>query len=247
MTNLGMRIGELAHRAGINPRTLRYYERIGLLAPSARTEAGYRLYSDKDADRLAFIRRAQTLGLSLAEIADIIALRDSGTPPCRDVHAVVEILRCAMLDVREYGAESRGIAFGFVGGHPCWPHTRLIDRVLKECLRCPGIAALRKVSVNHLPILVNRAIDVGPLPVQTGVRFIDAPLHANRSTMRTGSFPKQREEPLDPAVDRAAVDDEASLYEPLDHIGVAQAEANVPADRQGDHVVRKSIVRESTR
>ena len=47
---------------GVNPRTLRYYERIGLLAPSARTEAGYRLYSDQDADRLAFIRRAQTLG-----------------------------------------------------------------------------------------------------------------------------------------------------------------------------------------
>ena len=91
MTNHEMRIGELAHLAGINPRTLRYYERIGLLAPSARTEAGYRLYSDKDADLLAFIRRAQTLGLSLAEIADIIALRDSGTPPCRHVRALAEL------------------------------------------------------------------------------------------------------------------------------------------------------------
>ena len=97
MTNRGMRIGELAHLAGINPRTLRYYERIGLLAPSARTEAGYRLYSDADADRLAFIRRAQTLGLSLAEIADIIALRDGGTPPCRHVRAVAE-LRITAID-----------------------------------------------------------------------------------------------------------------------------------------------------
>ena len=91
MTNHGMRIGELAYLAGINPRTLRYYERIGLLAPSARTTAGYRLYSDKDADRLAFIRRAQTLGLSLTEIADIIALRDGGTPPCRHVRALAEL------------------------------------------------------------------------------------------------------------------------------------------------------------
>ncbi len=97
MTNRGMRIGELAHLAGINPRTLRYYERIGLLAPSARTEAGYRLYSDADADRLAFIRHAQTLGLSLAEIADIIALRDGGTPPCRHVRAVAD-LRITAID-----------------------------------------------------------------------------------------------------------------------------------------------------
>ena len=91
MTNHGMRIGELAQRAGINPRTLRYYEGIGLLAPSARTEAGYRLYSEEDADRLAFIRRAQTLGLSLAKITDIIALRDGGTPPCRHVRALAEL------------------------------------------------------------------------------------------------------------------------------------------------------------
>lgn len=92
-----VRIGELAQRAGINPRTLRYYERIGLLAPSARTEAGYRLYSDQDADRLAFIRRAQALGLSLAEIADIIALRDGGIPPCRHVRALAE-LRISAID-----------------------------------------------------------------------------------------------------------------------------------------------------
>ena len=91
MMNHGMRIGELAHLAGINPRTLRYYERIGLLAPSARTEAGYRLYSDTDADRLTFIRRAQMLGLSLAEIADIITLRDDGMPPCRHVRALAEL------------------------------------------------------------------------------------------------------------------------------------------------------------
>ena len=70
------------------PRTLRYYERIGLLAPSARTDAGYRLYTDQVATRLAFIRRAQALGLSLAEIADIIAIRDAGTAPCRHVRSV---------------------------------------------------------------------------------------------------------------------------------------------------------------
>jgi len=81
-------IGALARQASINPRTLRYYERIGLLAPSARTDAGYRLYTERDAARLSFIRRAQTLGLALTEIADIIALREAGTTPCRHVSAV---------------------------------------------------------------------------------------------------------------------------------------------------------------
>ena len=83
-----MTIGELAGGATINPRTLRYYERIGLLVPSARTDAGYRLYTERDAVRLFFIRRAQALGLSLTEIADVIALREAGTTPCRHVSAV---------------------------------------------------------------------------------------------------------------------------------------------------------------
>ncbi len=83
-----MTIGEVARRAGVNPRTLRYYERIGLLMPSARTDAGYRLYTERDAARLSFIRRAQALGLSLTEIAAVIALREAGTTPCRHVSAV---------------------------------------------------------------------------------------------------------------------------------------------------------------
>ena len=83
-------IGQLARMHDINPRTLRFYERIGLLIPSARTAAAYRLYSERDAERLAFIRRAQHLGWSLHEIASIIALRESGVPPCRHVRSLAE-------------------------------------------------------------------------------------------------------------------------------------------------------------
>lgn len=85
-----MRIGQLAKCAGINPRTLRYYERIGLLAPSSRTDAGYRIYTRDDADRLSFIRRAQATGLSLAEIADIISVLEGGAAPCRHVRNLSE-------------------------------------------------------------------------------------------------------------------------------------------------------------
>jgi MerR family copper efflux transcriptional regulator len=94
-----MTIGVLASQADVNPRTLRYYERIGLLVPSARTDTGYRLYTDRDAGRLSFIRRAQALGLSLTEIADIIALREAGTTPCRHVRAVAQA-KVAVIDAR---------------------------------------------------------------------------------------------------------------------------------------------------
>ena len=83
-------IGALARRLGVHPRALRYYERIGLLTPSSRTEAGYRLYSERDAARVEFIRRAQTFGLSLQDIAGILSVRDSGAAPCRHVRALAE-------------------------------------------------------------------------------------------------------------------------------------------------------------
>jgi len=54
-----MRIGEFAKKARFNPKTVRYYEEIGLLPPAPRTESGYRQYADKDAERLEFIRSAR--------------------------------------------------------------------------------------------------------------------------------------------------------------------------------------------
>lgn len=94
-----MTIGVLARRIGVHPRALRYYERIGLLQPADHTTAGYRLYSKRDEQRVAFIRHAQTFGLSLDEIAGILAVRDVGAPPCRRVEAIAEA-RIHALDAR---------------------------------------------------------------------------------------------------------------------------------------------------
>ncbi|MDP8970878.1 MAG: heavy metal-responsive transcriptional regulator [Actinomycetota bacterium] len=77
-----MRIGELAARVGVNPRTIRYYESIGLLPQPQRTAAGYRSYDEDDLDRLAFVRRATELDLQLDEIREILALREQGHRPC---------------------------------------------------------------------------------------------------------------------------------------------------------------------
>lgn len=83
-----MRIGELASRTGCNLETVRYYERIGLLAPPPRSAAGYRSYGRIDADRLRFIVRSRGLGFSLEEIRSLLALTDDEGHPCADVDTI---------------------------------------------------------------------------------------------------------------------------------------------------------------
>jgi len=67
-------IGELGRRTGTKVETIRYYERIGLLAAPARTEGNYRAYGKAELNRLSFIRRARDLGFSVAEIGDLLSL-----------------------------------------------------------------------------------------------------------------------------------------------------------------------------
>lgn len=77
-----MRIGVLADRVGVNPKTIRYYESIGLLPQPDRTEAGHRVYGDADVERLRFVKAAQAVGLALDEIREVLAFRDRGEAPC---------------------------------------------------------------------------------------------------------------------------------------------------------------------
>lgn len=81
----GLYIGELARMTGLNTNTIRYYESQGLLLPAERSESGYRVYSEEDIGRLRFIQKAKLIGLSLAEIKDIIEHRVDGTSPCEQV------------------------------------------------------------------------------------------------------------------------------------------------------------------
>lgn len=75
-------VGQLAARAGVRADTIRYYEREGLLPVPQRTGGDHRRYGAADVDRLLFIRGAQRLGLRLAEIRELLAVRDTGTCPC---------------------------------------------------------------------------------------------------------------------------------------------------------------------
>lgn len=78
----GMSVAALAYRAGVNRDTIRHYERIGLLAPPARTSAGYRRYGPDALERLRFIKDTQRLGLRLREIRQLLEAHDAGVCPC---------------------------------------------------------------------------------------------------------------------------------------------------------------------
>jgi MerR family Zn(II)-responsive transcriptional regulator of zntA len=80
-------VGEVSRRLGLNPQTLYFYERIGLMPSPQRTAAGYRLYDQPALDRLTFITQAKALGLSLDDIKDLLALQDGQQLSCREVHS----------------------------------------------------------------------------------------------------------------------------------------------------------------
>lgn len=84
----GFPIGALSRRAGVKIETIRYYERIELLASPDRTEGGHRVYGSKHLLRLNFIRRARDLGFTIEEIRALLKLADSQDQPCADVHKV---------------------------------------------------------------------------------------------------------------------------------------------------------------
>jgi DNA-binding transcriptional MerR regulator len=75
-------VGQLAARAGVRADTIRYYERAGLLPEPDRTDGDHRRYGPADLDRMLFIRGARRLGLRLAEIRELVMVRDTGICPC---------------------------------------------------------------------------------------------------------------------------------------------------------------------
>ena len=88
--NAQLQIGELAQALGLNPKTIRYYEEIGLLPLPQRSASGYRLYSSHDAEQLRFILKAKAIGFTLDEIRDVVTLQRSGKQPCCHVETLLE-------------------------------------------------------------------------------------------------------------------------------------------------------------
>ncbi|HEX6529737.1 MAG TPA: Cd(II)/Pb(II)-responsive transcriptional regulator [Burkholderiales bacterium] len=84
-----MRIGELAHKAGVDVQTVRYYEREGLLEAPARTGSGYRAYGPAHLERLNFVRHCRSLDMPLAEVKRLLELSGEQGISCDEVNALV--------------------------------------------------------------------------------------------------------------------------------------------------------------
>jgi len=83
-------IGVVAKESGVPIKTIRYYEELGLLTSSGRTEGGFRLFNSDVLARLHFIKRAQSLGLSLSEIKEFLNVHDGGELPCEHIKIKLE-------------------------------------------------------------------------------------------------------------------------------------------------------------
>lgn len=100
-----MRIGELARATGTQIETIRYYERVGLLASPARTEGNFRIYADAYAERLSFIRHCRSLDMTLDEIRALLRLKDAPTENCDDVNTLLDAhIGHVAARIRELGA-----------------------------------------------------------------------------------------------------------------------------------------------
>jgi Hg(II)-responsive transcriptional regulator len=131
-----MRIGEVASRAGVNVETLRYYERRGLLSEPERQPSGYRSYAEKSVRVVRFIKRAQELGFTLADVEELLRLAEGGPESCREVR---ELATAKIEDMDRRIATLRAMK-------------RSLTALLKTCNRrgrnreCPLIEAIEETA-----------------------------------------------------------------------------------------------------
>lgn len=93
-----MQIKELSQRTNLSPKTIRYYEEIGLLPPPKRLPNGYRDYEETAVPRIKLVAGARTLGFSLDDIREILALRDRREAPCR---VVLDLLQAKAAEIQQ--------------------------------------------------------------------------------------------------------------------------------------------------
>lgn len=125
------RIGELAELCGVKADTLRFYEKHGLLAPSSRTESGYRVYTEGDAALLRFILRAKAVGFTLNEISDLLSIDlDKSNRVCADVKGMVDIklaqVQAKMAELKHFETSLRNLSDACCGGPRSAEHCSIL-------------------------------------------------------------------------------------------------------------------------
>ncbi len=102
-------IGEVAGRLGVSPRTIKYYEELGLIEPEERSPGGFRLYRERDVERLERILRLKDMGFSLAAIREFLTVRDTAQEATREavLRETTEHLQAREREVAERVAKIR--------------------------------------------------------------------------------------------------------------------------------------------
>ncbi len=138
----GMTIGRIAEEARVSRDTVRYYERLGLIEPLARTHSNYRLYSEEEIERLKFIKRAQNLGFSLSEIKKLLRLQENPNTTKAEIKAFTE---AKIRDVKKKILELTRILQALEHlAHQCDGHGPIDE--------CPILEALREDHCHPLEI-----------------------------------------------------------------------------------------------
>lgn len=126
-----LHVADVARRTGVTPATIRYYARIGLLHPRRDAQNGYRRFQNEDLHRVGFIRKAQVLGLTIADIRLLLDRIDHREPVCDQV---VELLRARLDDIRQTQAELEATRKRIERVLGQWP-----DSTLEQSSYCPLI------------------------------------------------------------------------------------------------------------
>jgi DNA-binding transcriptional MerR regulator len=183
-----LKIGELAQRFGLNVRTVRYYEGLALLPAPQRSESGYRLYSEADAERLRLVLQAKRVGFSLDQIRQIIELGRRGTP-CDYVQqgltqhiadldeqiAALQHLRAELAQTatawENRGAAPPGQVCGLIehwSSSPLYPNTeesmttpkRKVEVFTAGCAVCePAVELVQRVACSSCDVTVHNVRD----------------------------------------------------------------------------------------
>jgi MerR family transcriptional regulator, copper efflux regulator len=136
-----MNIGQAAATSGVSAKMIRYYESIGLIPKTVRTEAGYRVYSDSAVHTLRFIRRARDLGFSVEQIADLVSLWQDRQRASKDVKRValehVAVLERKIAELQQMAGTLKHLA------HCCQGDSRP---------DCPILEELASVEPDHTPV-----------------------------------------------------------------------------------------------
>ena len=148
-----MKIGELARRTGFSTKAIRYYELLRLLPEPDRTESGYRLYGQKDVERLEFIEKAKHLGFSLEDIRDILVLDERQERPCVHVLALLDqklkqvddVLR----DLKVFRKELAGLRTESAEQIERLPADAAICGIVERGVHAKGEAALAWLEFRH--------------------------------------------------------------------------------------------------